>query len=82
MIHPRHLFDEYGQGHVFRFFDDLPPEQQDELTRQATSIDLDEIKHLVETLVKNPKETDAASQDIEPADYIPISARNQEPMQW
>ena len=24
MIHPRHTFDEHGQGQVFRFFDDLP----------------------------------------------------------
>lgn len=82
MIHPRHLFDDYGQGHVFRFFDDLPPEKQDELTRQAASIDLDEIKHLVETLVNNKEKTGALTDDIKPAEYIPVSTKEQEPILW
>ena len=82
MIHPRHQFEDRGQGHVFRYFDDLPPEQQYELTRQAATIDLDEIEHLVETLVKNPTEADFAFHDVEPANYLAISSREEDPQKW
>lgn len=82
MIPPRHLFDDHGQGQVFRYFDELTPEQQDDLTRQAAAIDLDEIEHLVKTLVTNPVETDFASQHIEPADYLPVSTQEKDPIQW
>ncbi|NOX99706.1 MAG: UDPGP type 1 family protein [Verrucomicrobia bacterium] len=82
MIHPRHLFEDRGQGHVFRYFDELPPAQQDELTRQALTVDLDEIDHLVEILVNNPADSGITSHNVEPAEYISISTREQNPQQW
>jgi len=82
MTHPRQLFDEHGQGQVFRFFDALTPEQQDELARQASEIDLDELDRLVLSLVKNPPGINISSHDITPAEYIPASLKDQDPKQW
>ncbi|MFK5920706.1 MAG: UDPGP type 1 family protein [Verrucomicrobiota bacterium] len=82
MIHPRHLFDQHGQGQVFRFFDDLPADKQDALTRQAASIDLDEIDQLVKTLVKKNAPTKSPDADPEPADYIPVLSKNQNGEAW
>lgn len=82
MIHPRHLYEKHGQGQVFRFFDDLPPAQQDELIRQASEIDLDELNRLVKTLVTKPSHPDANPAAIEPADYIPATTKDQDPLQW
>jgi UDP-N-acetylglucosamine/UDP-N-acetylgalactosamine diphosphorylase len=82
MLHPRHLFEEHGQGQVFRFFDELPPAQQDELTLQASEIDLDELNRLAETLVTEPIHHDSHPPTIEPADYIPASTKTQDPGQW
>ncbi len=82
MIHPRHLFEEHGQEQVFRYFDDLSPDRQDELTRQASAIDLDEIDHLVETLVKHSPGSDPSSAQIEPAEYIPYASKEQDFLSW
>lgn len=82
MIDPRPIFEQYGQGQVFRFFNNLSAEKQHFLTRQAASIDLNEINHLVETLVKNPVTTGSSSQQIEPAYYIPVSSKKQTPLSW
>ncbi len=82
MIHPRHHFEDHGQGHVFRHFDELPPAQQDELTRQALAVDLDEIDHLVKTLVNNPADSDITSHNVEPAEYISVSTSEQDLQQW
>lgn len=82
MIHPRHLFEQYGQDQVFRFFDDLPADKQDALTRQASSIDLDEIDQLVKTLVKREDSTESSSKDPEPADYIPVGSKGQNTEAW
>ena len=53
---PVELIDSFrraGQGQVFRFFDQLPPEAQARLLSEAAEIDLAEIDRLVRTLVSN-----------------------------
>ncbi|MCP5550746.1 MAG: UDPGP type 1 family protein, partial [Akkermansiaceae bacterium] len=83
MIHPRHAFDDAGQANVFRFFDELAPPDQDELTRQAVAIDLEEIDRLVETLVRSPGEgNEARSSALEPADFIPLPENGGDAALW
>ena len=44
-------FQRAGQGHVFAFFAQLPPEGQKRLLDEAAEIDLDEVAHLTRTLL-------------------------------
>lgn len=83
MIHPRHTYEEQGQGHVFRFFDDLTPAQQDELTRQAAGIDLEELDRLVHSLVRSRGEGGTAIPGgLTPADFTALPAHGGDPQLW
>jgi UDP-N-acetylglucosamine/UDP-N-acetylgalactosamine diphosphorylase len=83
MIHPRHTFEDHGQGQVFRFFDGLSPAQQDELTRQAAAIDLDELDRLVQDLVRAPeKEHPAIGDGLAPAEFTPLPEHGGDPGLW
>lgn len=83
MIHPRHDYEDRGQGQVFRFFDDLTAEQQDELTRQASNIDLDEVERLYQTLVKNPGAgNESLADELQPAEFIPLPENGGSDVLW
>jgi len=69
----REHYEASGQGHVFAFYDNLPPDEQAQVTAQAEAIDLDEIKHLVETLIQNPGPGQTATAGaLEPAPFVPL----------
>ncbi|MCB1063395.1 MAG: UDPGP type 1 family protein [Verrucomicrobiae bacterium] len=83
MIHPRHDYEDHGQGQVFRFFDQLNSEQQDALTREASAIDLGEVARLFETLVRNPSGgNEALADQLEPADFIPLPRNGGDAAKW
>ena len=46
----RRRFEDAGQGHVFRFWSDLSPEQQESLCGQLGTIDLAWVKRAGEDL--------------------------------
>ncbi len=66
----RRSFESAGQGHVFRYFDQLPGERQAHLLRQLMEIDLTEIARLQKELTTKEASVDLAT--IEPAPYVPL----------
>ncbi|MDF1752333.1 MAG: UDPGP type 1 family protein [Verrucomicrobiales bacterium] len=75
-------FQEAGQGHVFRFFDELTPEGQASLISQAEAIDLDELTGLIDTLVLGGGENISGFGDMKPAPFIPLPENGGDPEQW
>ncbi|MDF1824328.1 MAG: UDPGP type 1 family protein [Verrucomicrobiales bacterium] len=66
-------FEDNGQGHVFTFFDELSDTEKETLLQQASEIDLNELKGLVETLVNEPGEGNESIADaLEPAAFTPL----------
>jgi UDP-N-acetylglucosamine/UDP-N-acetylgalactosamine diphosphorylase len=49
----RARFEKAGQGHLFAFWETLDAEARARLVAQVEEIDLEEIDHLVETLVRS-----------------------------
>lgn len=76
-------FDKAGQGHVFKYFDALDKARQNALLEQLESVDLDELKHLNETLVF-AKNADAGIDfaKLTPAPYIPLPADKTTDAKW
>ncbi len=60
-----------GQGHVFKFWNELSETEQNNLIEQAGEIDLAEIEELNRTLVKGDGEAHVDYSDLTPAPYIP-----------
>lgn len=49
-------FEEFGQGHVFKFFDDLPDDLKEEFITRAQLVDLDHMKSLInQAMLKGEK---------------------------
>jgi len=66
----RALADEHGQGHIFRWWDELDDVWRDYLLEQVESLDFDELDALVEKFVLSPHEPDLG--DLEPADPVSL----------
>ncbi len=64
-----------GQGHVYTFYDRLPPEQQQRLDAQLDSLDLDLVARLIDTVVQEPAPFQLPP-DVKPAPYYPYEPRN------
>jgi UDP-N-acetylglucosamine/UDP-N-acetylgalactosamine diphosphorylase len=62
--------DAIGQEHVFRFYDELPPDRQRRLEEQLRSLDLEALPALVEKYVKS-KPLATMPDAVEPAAYYP-----------
>lgn len=78
----RPAFESAGQGHVFRFWNDLDAKQRDSLLSEAAEIDLKELDELNRNLVlsDNPESFDA--EGLEPAPYIAHPANGGDSTQW
>lgn len=63
-------FERAGQEQVFRFQEDLDPEGKNRLASDASEVDLEEIDHLVKTLVKGDGGEKLDLEGLEPAPYI------------
>jgi UDP-N-acetylglucosamine/UDP-N-acetylgalactosamine diphosphorylase len=66
----RRRFDAAGQGHVFRFWNELSPAQQAGLLEQAEAIDLEEVATLYRGLATKEASIDLTK--VEPAPYVPF----------
>ena len=84
MSEVRELFEANGQDHVFAFYDSLSDDEKASLNEQAAAIDLAEIAELTATLIQSDDhENSKISDDIEPADYIPLpNKEGGDPARW
>ena len=81
----QNFYKERGQGHVFAHFETLSEAEQEKLLQQAAAIDLDEIDHLVKSLIQNPDGANSnLADELSPADYIPMpgNAETADPALW
>ncbi len=62
-------FERAGQGHVFAFFEQLTPADQQQLLSDAAEIDLGEIAHLTQTLLAKGAVTGLNLDGLAPAPY-------------
>ena len=75
-------FQRAGQGHVFAFFDQLKPEEQQRLLDEAAEIDLGEISRLTETLLKKSAAAGVNLTGLEPAPYVPLPEHGGDASEW
>ncbi len=73
----RRRAEEAGQGHVFRFWDELPEERRERLLEEVAQVDFDELSRLVEELVEGDQ-TAEMPDDLEPAPFIPLPTSDEE----
>lgn len=71
-----------GQGHVFAFWPQLDEAQRHNLISQASEIDLDELEHLVTTLVKGAGCHSINLKGLEPAPYLADPDKGGDPDLW
>lgn len=65
-------FEKHGQGHVFKYWDELDENQRSALLEQAEEVDLVELDELVNALVKGDGEEAQVDFDtLKPAPYTP-----------
>ena len=57
-----------GQAHVFRFWQHLTPDEQNEFAKQIESLDWDLIARLIETIVKHPQKFELKG-EVQPAPF-------------
>lgn len=83
MLPLRQHFESHGQGHVFRFFDELSPAEQEDLVGQASGIDLAEVGRLFDSLVRRPEAgQEAIDGGLRPAEVIPLPRHGGDPARW
>ena len=75
-------FNQAGQGQVFQFFDELDETMQAELVAQAETIDLAEVKELVEEHVKGSQHHSMNLDGLEPAPYQALATKGGDSAQW
>ncbi|MFP4204031.1 MAG: UTP--glucose-1-phosphate uridylyltransferase [Opitutales bacterium] len=75
-------FKQAGQGHVFRFIDELEPAAKERLLTQAASVDLEELNALIAKHVKAKKAGDLNLEDLEPAPYVALPEHGGDAGQW
>ena len=75
-------FNQAGQGQVFQFFDELDAVMQEELVAQAGTIDLAEVKELVEEHVKSAQNHTLNLDGLEPAPYKALATNGGDSTEW
>lgn len=77
-------FEQSGQGHVFRYFEELSEADQLHLLKQAASIDLEELKSLVEKHLNeaDSKPEQSFLQNLAPAPYIRFPQNSGDSDEW
>lgn len=78
----REHFENNGQGHVFRFWEELDEAGRERLCADARAIDLGEVAELVETLLKGDGGPAVSLKGLEPAPYIPHPVRGGDGSLW
>ncbi|HEX8466075.1 MAG TPA: UTP--glucose-1-phosphate uridylyltransferase, partial [Abditibacterium sp.] len=75
-------FHNAGQGQVFAYFDQLSPEQQQNLLDQAAEVDLAEIAQLKTTLLDAGHAAIVNLDGLEPAPYEPLPQHGGDAAKW
>lgn len=79
----RTAFEAAGQGQVFRFFDELDAAQREQLLADASLVDLAEITHLAETLLKSEGVgKESLADELSPASYLPLPKNGGDSTLW
>jgi len=79
----RNHFEQHGQGHVFKYWDDLEEEDRVRLVEQAQEIDLEELQGLIDTLVRSDDtHSNINYDDLEPAPYEKVPADRSTDARW
>ena len=78
----KNRFTAAGQGHVFAFQEQLDAAAREGLCREAASIDLEEVRQLVDTLVKGEGGHSLSFDGLEPAPYVKHPRHGGEPESW
>ena len=78
----RDLFAQKGQGHVFKFWDQLDAASRERLLADASEIDLDEIARLTDTLIRGRAAGTGDLSGLEPAPYTPLPANGGDANAW
>src|SRR3712207_1760118 len=76
------VFREAGQEQVFAFFEELTPDEQENLLAQAEEIDLHEIAHLKRTLLDAHSAAAVDIEGLEPAPYQPLPEHGGDTAAW
>ena len=75
-------FEQAGQGHVFRFWPELSPEEKENLLERARGIDLREVDELVRAHVLEENPAAKNFEGLEPAPYIPLPENGGDAARW
>ena len=76
-------FKAAGQEHIFQFWEQLDATQRLDLLQQARSVDLLELKQLVQTHVLNEEPACAADySDLQPTTYLAHPKQGGDPARW
>jgi UDP-N-acetylglucosamine/UDP-N-acetylgalactosamine diphosphorylase len=75
-------FKQAGQGQVFQFFEDLDVAEQEQLLAQAHTIDLAEVKALVEEHVQGAHDGSLNLEGLEPAPYEALPVNGGDAAKW
>ncbi|MCH6257758.1 UDPGP type 1 family protein [Puniceicoccaceae bacterium K14] len=79
----KELFEKHGQGHVFKYWDELGSKEQASLLEQAGEIDLGELDELVDTFVKGSEAKEVVDfANLKPAPYEKIPEDLSEDSSW
>ncbi len=78
----RKAFEEAGQGQVFRFWDELDAESQEQLLAQAANIDLGELSTLVAEHITGSSESGIELAGLEPAPYVALPDKGGDASLW
>lgn len=78
----RKLFARKGQGHVFKFWDELDAASRERLCSEAAEIDLDEIARLTDTLIRGRSSAGADFSGLEPAPFTPLPRNGGDTTSW
>ncbi len=78
----RQKFERAGQGHVFKYFDELDESGKKALLDQLAQVDLGELGELCGSLLKPGGETRADFSKLTPAPYIPLPESKSSNPKW
>ena len=75
-------FQQAGQGQVFRYFEQLDANEQENLLAQARTVDLDEVAALVAEHITDSHDSAIDLDSLEPAPYIALPSNGGDAAQW
>lgn len=75
-------FEQAGQGHVFRFWEELTEPEQKQLLERVSGMDLDELAALVQVHVRGNGDAKENFDELEPAPYIALPQGEEDTKRW